>query len=110
MEHQDWTTITFKKRVDYKGDTQKVARTQLPPGATKFKQLDSDEPPPPAECSLSVRMQMQKARVSKRWSQKDLAKALCVHASVINDYESGKVAPDKQTLAKISRALGVKIT
>lgn len=42
-------------------------------------------------------------------SQKDLATKVNEKPSVINDYESGRAVPNQQILAKLERALGVKL-
>jgi putative transcription factor len=42
-------------------------------------------------------------------NQKQLAQALAVQASVIQDYENGKAIPNNQLLGKLERVLGVKL-
>ena len=58
--------------------------------------------------SLSLRMQIQKARNAKRLSQKDLAFRIGVTAKTIHDYECGKAIPDHQVIQKIQKCLCVK--
>lgn len=54
---------------------------------------------------------MSKARGEKTppMTQKDLATKVNEKPSVINDYESGRAVPNQQVLAKLERALGVKL-
>lgn len=42
-------------------------------------------------------------------AQKDLAQKVNEKPSVIQDYEAGKAIPNPQILAKLERALGVKL-
>ncbi len=53
---------------------------------------------------------IQQARQAKEMTQKDLATKINEKPSVVNDYESGKASnPNQQILAKLERALGVKL-
>eukprot|EP01023_Acetabularia_acetabulum_P052984 TRINITY_DN58_c0_g1_i4.p2 TRINITY_DN58_c0_g1~~TRINITY_DN58_c0_g1_i4.p2 ORF type:complete len:160 (-),score=26.25 TRINITY_DN58_c0_g1_i4:911-1390(-) len=49
------------------------------------------------------------ARLAKKMSQSDLAKAINEKPNIIQEYESGKAIPNPQVLAKLSRALGVPL-
>lgn len=52
---------------------------------------------------------MQQARVAKEWTQADLARHINEKQQVINEYEQSKAIPNQQVLAKLERALGVKL-
>jgi putative transcription factor len=52
---------------------------------------------------------IQQYRQSKQLTQKDLATKICEKPQVVNDYESGKAIPNQQVLAKLEKALGVKL-
>ena len=104
MEHQDWKDIVFKK-----AETQNIKKPPNPEGTAKFHKLNSDDPPAPEETRMETRMAIQKARNTKKMSQKDLGFLLNLHANVINDYESGKAIPEKKMLRKIESVLGVKL-
>jgi len=52
---------------------------------------------------------IQKGRQTKEWTQAELAKQICEKQSVVNDYENGKAVPNQQVLAKMERALGIKL-
>lgn len=122
MEQQDWNQVTWSKnpaRINIYNtvnapDTQKVTYkpTQLPKGHSKFKQLDSDDPLSSNKeinplTRLKIRQSIQKARLAKSLTQKDLAGKLRINVKIINEYESGKVVPDKTMISKICRVLGV---
>lgn len=122
MEHQDWNQVTWNKnpaRINIYNtvnapDIQKVTYkpTQLPKGHAKFKQLDSDDPLSANKeinpiTRLKIRQSIQKARLAKSLTQKDLAGKLRINVKIINEYESGKVVPDKTMISKICRVLGV---
>eukprot|EP00456_Euglypha_rotunda_P019428 TRINITY_DN1719_c0_g1_i22.p1 TRINITY_DN1719_c0_g1~~TRINITY_DN1719_c0_g1_i22.p1 ORF type:complete len:144 (+),score=36.26 TRINITY_DN1719_c0_g1_i22:91-522(+) len=70
-----------------------------------------DDPEPAdfkhATITLDFKLALQKARVDKKWSQKELAAKVNVKQSIINDYESGKAIPDPALISKLNRALGV---
>ncbi|KAF8373768.1 mbf-1 [Pristionchus pacificus] len=59
--------------------------------------------------SLSLGQAMQKARQAKEWTQKDLSTAINEKPQVVSEYETGKAVPNQQILAKMERALGVKL-
>ena len=52
---------------------------------------------------------IQQARVAKEWTQADLARNINEKQQIINEYEQSKAIPNQQILAKIERALGVKL-
>lgn len=70
-----------------------------------------NEVAPPKKIDQSVGKAMAKARQEKEpaMTQKDLATKVNEKPSVINDYESGRAVPNQQVLAKLERALGVKL-
>ena len=70
--------------------------------------------------NLSFRLRLQNARKEKQLTQKDLAvvgvsvsladsQKLNVKASVIQDYESGKVIPNPALISKMEKVLGVRL-
>ena len=89
--------------------TKEVCKSQNPPGTAKFRILDSEDPPPPEKLNTNISLLIQKARVAKKMSQKDLGVSVNIKANIINDYESGKAIPDRQILIKLGRFLGVKL-
>ncbi|CAJ0917928.1 unnamed protein product, partial [Mesorhabditis belari] len=59
--------------------------------------------------SLSLGKVMQQARAVKEWTQKELATKVNEKPQVVAEYENGKAVPNQQILAKMERALGVKL-
>jgi putative transcription factor len=53
--------------------------------------------------------EIQQARLSKSWTQKDLAVAINEKPQVIQSYESGAAIPNPQILNKLDRVLGVHL-
>ena len=59
--------------------------------------------------SVTFIQAMQTARLELKLSQKEVAQKINEKPSVLQDYESGKAIPNPQILAKLERALGVKL-
>jgi putative transcription factor len=58
---------------------------------------------------MDVSKAIQKGRQDKQLTQKDLAVKINEKPQVIAEYEQGKALPNQQILAKIERALGIKL-
>ena len=58
---------------------------------------------------LSVSKAIQQARNAKGLTQVQLAQLINEKQQIINEYEQAKVIPNQQILAKLERALGVKL-
>ena len=108
MEHQNWEPTVWKKS-GTQATASDVKRPPNAPGTSKFRQLDSDEPPAPQPVPLSIRMTTQKARLAKKMTQKELANKVNLPVNLVNDFEAGKAKLDPAALGKISRVLGVKL-
>ena len=52
---------------------------------------------------------IQRARVAKQYTQKDLAGLIHVSTDIISSYELGKSIPDPNVMQKLRRVLGVKL-
>lgn len=70
---------------------------------------DATEPAAVERIGSEVRLLIQKARVGMKMSQADLAKRINERPQVVQDYEAGRAAPNQAVLAKIEKALGVKL-
>jgi len=82
------------------------------PNGQRLTKIDREnEVAPPPKIDVQVGKAMAKARSDKTppMTQKDLATKVNEKPSVINDYESGRAIPSQQVLAKLERALGVKL-
>mmetsp|Transcript_24875 Transcript_24875/g.21230 ORF Transcript_24875/g.21230 Transcript_24875/m.21230 type:complete len:93 (+) Transcript_24875:144-422(+) len=62
-----------------------------------------------AHVSTEFRHALQQARLAKKMSQADLAKAINEKPTVINEYESGKAIPNGAIVSKLNRALGTRL-
>ncbi|XP_041481392.1 endothelial differentiation-related factor 1-like [Lytechinus variegatus] len=62
-----------------------------------------------AHVSLDVGKAIQRGRQAKNLTQKELATKINEKQQVINEYESGKAVTNNQILAKIERAIGLKL-
>lgn len=77
---------------------------------TKEQKLEDEELGTHKKVSLSMAKMIQQGRIAKGFkTQKDLAIAVGVNASIINSYESGRAIPDPNVLQKLRRVLGVKL-
>ncbi|KAK5780468.1 multiprotein-bridging factor 1 PWA37_002554 [Arxiozyma heterogenica] len=63
----------------------------------------------PKKLDANVGKTIARVRTEKKMSQKELATKINEKPTVINDYESARAIPNQQVLAKLERALGVKL-
>jgi len=99
MDHQDFTNVTWNK--------QPVVSTSS--NKRKRDQIESDDPNPPVSINHSMRLLIQRARMSKKLSQKELAKKLNMPERTINAYESGSIIPEKHEIRAMCIFLNIKI-
>ena len=68
-------------------------------------------PPCPADATVdhSLSMAIQKARLDKKMTQKELAAAIAEKPTIIGEYESGRAIPNPTLISKLERALGVRL-
>tara|TARA_Y100000816_G_C26061752_1_gene557585 strand:- start:7 stop:333 length:327 start_codon:yes stop_codon:yes gene_type:complete len=59
--------------------------------------------------SLSNSLLIQKSRINKKLSQKDLAQKLNIDSKIIQNYECGKAVPEFNIMIKLEKILGVKL-
>ncbi|EAN97608.1 putative multiprotein-bridging factor 1 [Trypanosoma cruzi] len=57
----------------------------------------------------NLRINIQKARQAKGWTQQDLARNIAERAGVVTEYENGKAVPEERVLVKMEKALGVHL-
>jgi putative transcription factor len=76
---------------------------------TKVDRENEVAPPPKIDESVGKAMAAARQAKDPKMTQKDLATKVNEKPSVINDYESGRAVPNQQVLAKLERALGVKL-
>ena len=121
IEHQDWTPVVFKKkqsttltnediRKSNYNTTERVATNSVNniSGQKLNKLANETESFEIKKISLSLSKQIQRARLSNKLTQKELALRINVSSKFINEFEAGTAKPDNNVKMKIQRALGVK--
>ena len=58
---------------------------------------------------MDVGKLIQKGRQAKEMTQKDLATKICEKPQVVTEYEQSKAVPNQAILAKMERALEIKL-
>jgi putative transcription factor len=103
MDHnQDTTNIVWRKHTTEK----KVENSS---GKKIIKLENENEELSHSKISSNVRMEIQKARVAKKMTQKELANKINEKVEVIQSYENGKAIPDNRILQKLRRVLGIRL-
>ena len=104
MNHQDWSPVVIH------GKTATPSTKQPHREVTREQKLDREELGTHKKVSHSMGSMIQQGRIAKGFkTQKELALAVGVNASIINSYESGKAIPDPSILQKLRRVLGIKL-
>ena len=120
MDHQDWNATVFKKRApkstnEAKSRGIKVTKERVIGKNEAFKsnlnsrKVDNEEADL-KKIDLNLSKIIQKARFDSKISQKELANRLNLQLSVIQNYEMGKVIPNKTLLFKMGKILNVHLT
>mmetsp|Transcript_73604 Transcript_73604/g.117340 ORF Transcript_73604/g.117340 Transcript_73604/m.117340 type:complete len:143 (+) Transcript_73604:40-468(+) len=117
--HQDWNEVVLTKSSGYKGNNKKKSggtsksnneNSNSSSGSSKKKKIDEEQEDfRTAKIGKNFSVALQQARLKKNWKQQQLAQALNVRQTVINQYESGKAVPNPQLIAKMNRVLGTKL-
>ena len=123
-DHQDWKPVTWHKRAVTETDKKVALRAAVRAGTAtavgrkdnqKLQQMhklaseQGDSGFQHATVSRRFSTELQKARLAKKLTQKQLALMISEKQTVINDYESGKARPNAAVITKLSRALGAPL-
>lgn len=76
------------------------------PNAAK---IEADESTKIPRVAPTFAQELQKARMAKKMTQADLAKAINEKPSVVNDYEGGRAIPNGAIISKMQKVLGAKL-
>ena len=96
---QDWEPVILKKtNITSKSNTNTKINND-------FTMDDEIKP----TVSLSNSLLIQKARMAKKMSQKELAQKLNIDSKIIQTYESGKAIPEHKLMIKLEKILNVKL-
>eukprot|EP00308_Calcidiscus_leptoporus_P026282 CAMPEP_0119398258 /NCGR_PEP_ID=MMETSP1334-20130426/140751_1 /TAXON_ID=127549 /ORGANISM="Calcidiscus leptoporus, Strain RCC1130" /LENGTH=132 /DNA_ID=CAMNT_0007422115 /DNA_START=911 /DNA_END=1309 /DNA_ORIENTATION=+ len=126
MSGQDHNPVVFSKSSRPQSGAQGMAQAQRagqvqaaprqPPGSASTSsgisaaQLENEtDELKHAQVPKELKQAIQKARMAKGLTQKQLAQQLNMQPQTINEYENGKAIPQNAEIAKIERALGVKL-
>lgn len=110
---QDWTTVTFNKRV---GNTTNTAGTIHKPATTSslanvgiYKAASDDDTKKTKYVGKATSDAVKTARCEKKLTQKELAQKCNMDAAIINEIERGGGVYNAAHINKIQTVLGVKI-
>lgn len=121
MSHQDWKPVVLRKSTSQlkRSEQKNVSSGNIVKryGGGQNKQtintssISYDEDHVPKDkVSLTLRTQIQQARVAKGLTQKQLSTKCNLQASIIKDYEAGLAIPNSQILNKLRKVLGCKLS
>jgi putative transcription factor len=116
-EYQDTTPIVWikkKKRSEMKsedgGESVRRHTSNKNQSNINLKKIEDDNENLSYEkVTLSLSQEIQKARVAKKLTQKQLATQINERVDVIQKYENGKAIPDQKILSKLRKILGVRL-
>tara|TARA_B100001113_G_C20859019_1_gene513066 strand:- start:355 stop:717 length:363 start_codon:yes stop_codon:yes gene_type:complete len=120
MFHQDWEEVTIhgktikkekekEKYVKFMGQEIKLPKRSQYSGKSHEQKLDETMLGTHKKVGKETGLTIQRARVSKKYTQKDLANLINVSSDIIASYESGKAMPDHNIMQKLRRILCVKL-
>ena len=104
---QDWETITFKKKKSNTAPQTKDNKKLSDEAIRLHKVENNDDVQRTDKMSLKQCQIIQKGRLAKKMTQKDLANKLNIDQNTVAQYEYGKIVPNKQILNKIARELNI---
>jgi len=103
---QDWDTVILKK--NHSTNTPQVNKDSQSDKSISSKE-DDNIIEKPLKITTELKLAIQKARVSNKLSQKQLASLMCCQPSLINQYESGKAIPNNSFISKLEQKLKTKL-
>ena len=113
----DWDPVIIRGKVDKTVEKEKYVKffgqeIKLPnknTGKSREQKLEETEIGTHKKISKETGLTIQRARVAKQYTQKDLAGLINVSTDIISSYELGKSIPDHKIMQKLRRVLGVKL-
>ena len=118
--HQDWDTVTFKKRDPRSSKeakargagvnkTRVINKNKSYKNETDMRKVENEDIKI-SKIDIKMSKMIQKARFDSKISQKELANKLNLQLSVIQNYETGKIIPNKNLLFKMGKILNTHLT
>lgn len=105
MEHQDWDQYFIQPKKD---KTKKDEKKSLTKEQKMEKKIDEGELKH-KKITKEFSQLLQKARLSRNLTQKQLANNLNIQVSIINDYECCRGNYNGQIIGKLKRYLSIKM-
>jgi len=110
FEHQDWKPVVIKKTklspsTSSSSSASSSASASASISVSKIKEEDDIKKPIMVDHELSLTIQ--KFRVQKGLTQKQLAQALNLPVQIISDYEKGSCVKNSLIVSKIKTYLGI---
>lgn len=99
---QDWEQVVFTKKPS---NLTNISNAKV----NKKNNIDDDEIVKKTVISSSNSQLIQQGRLEKGFKQKDLAQKINVDSRIIQEYESGKTAPNYSIMCKIEKILNIKL-
>ena len=113
---QDWTTVTFNKRVGSTTNTNNTSNPIHKPAPTSslsnvgiYKAASDDDTKKTKYVGKATSDAVKTARCEKKLTQKELAQKCNMDAAIISEVERGGGVYNAAHINKIQSALGVKI-
>ena len=107
---QDWETVTLNKKQNSQATNNNKNKdgVKLSDEALRLRKIENnDEIQKQDKISVKHCQLIQKARLAKKMTQKQLAQKLNIDQNTVAQYENGKIVPNKQILNKIARELNI---
>ena len=102
------TIIKFKRGPRKKKYTAYV-KNKKTKNMDAMHKLENSEELVHKKVSFDMKRKIQRARMEKKMTQKQLAQLLQVKPQIVNNYETGKAIPDSNLINKMQRILGTKL-
>jgi putative transcription factor len=110
MDGQDWAPVVIQGKqapANVHNGTEK--KNYIKSDARKIEEQAEEGDFTKQKTDFVFKKALQQARMVKKMGQGDLAKVINKKANVITEYESGKSIPTNGEVAKLEKALGVKL-
>lgn len=101
MEHQDWKPLIINKKNNKNEEKKQYVKTK----EQKLKESEENGNLSHKKMDLEFGKSLQKYRLSKNMTQKDIAQKLNISFKDINEIENGKMKHNGQLMGKIKRLM-----
>ena len=101
MEHQDWKPLIINKKNNKNEEKKQYVKTK----EQKLKESEENGNLSHKKMDLEFGKSLQKYRLSKNMTQKDIAQKLNISFKDINEIENGKMKHNGPLMSKIKRMM-----